>query len=736
MGHEFFTDDFGLERSFLDEVVVEIPLMEPAGQALDLTARSLCEHTLIVGNTGSGKTTLMNHFLQQSIAFRAADEHLKCGLFICDFKADDTVGRVEGWAAQCGRGDDVIVLRSGSRFAYDPFAQAGSLVDAEKAAYKLGIGTDFGGDNVYWSQTRDAILRSALTTCLVAHGRLDFHRTMQFLSRLLLLPMAARSGEAQAVVEVAAAIDCASAELEPGVANRLEFASKMLLIYLKLDPRTQGILRSCLACCLEPLLEYEAAAIFSQDGREVVNIAEALTGGKIIVLSINAMDQPALAATLGRLVKSDVFGAIQKRVCDPDGDDRLVGVFLDEYPLVATADEPFYGDVQNLQTLRARRGFVVAAAQGYVSLECRLGRAGWESLRINFASSFFLRSIEERVEHHARLILGKTERQSDKHPDMEPVRADSWVIPPGGLARLDPFQCYVSLSDGLRISCPVSFEPLHGAKGMGTTHNPPDNLGPVLNQVRRFLPSVLVASESIIESDTKESEVPFLVPEVRCEESNEKIVELPNFNEILETADFTPPDSSPDSPEWPHNRPTFGLLDLVRFLKSPEGLTLREQAASEVLPELARRMVVLLKEAGGFLPRRNWPSVRDALSDEPGTQPIRWDVLADHFDLHHVDGLMFLPDPCAAGLFALLRDEPGEGIDFKTLPPLETLSYYEGIPIVIFQAEEINQCNFSRTWQATVRLVDAFRYSIYANGQICYDRSVNARRGSQNQPPR
>ena len=65
---------------------------------------------------------------------------------------------------------------------------------------------------------------------------------------------------------------------------------------------------------------------------------------------------------------------------------RLSGLVADEFPLVVTR-----GDVEQLATVRSKRCFVMAAAQGLHSLGERVGPGPTRALVNNFNTLVFLR---------------------------------------------------------------------------------------------------------------------------------------------------------------------------------------------------------------------------------------------------------------------------------------------------------------------------------------------------------
>lgn len=116
-----------------------------------------------------------------------------------------------------------------------------------------------------------------------------------------------------------------------------------------------------------------------------------LEGGKIALVSFPGCVDGFSAAVVAKLLKGGYYRAIQKR----QNFKRLAGIIMDEYPLVASCGR--FGDGINLQTIRSKGGFVVAAPQGLVSLDMAIGRANREQLMLNFNNRFIFRSEEREV---------------------------------------------------------------------------------------------------------------------------------------------------------------------------------------------------------------------------------------------------------------------------------------------------------------------------------------------------
>ena len=463
----------------LDEVVARIRLGDPAGETIELTGRTLCQNVLVTGMVGSGKTTSVIYpILKDAIAHHADDPVRKTGLFVFDSKTDGTTGRVLKWAEECGRADDVMILRDGSEWGYFPFNGVSKLSELEIVASKIASGFEhLGSDNEYWERTTRSGIEAVLAFELIEKGVLDFHTTLGLMHEFLLGP----SGGAPEVCERIAAftknIELIRRSVDDQSFRILDTYKKTLHIWQKLDPKTRGILQTCIGNSLGPLLSPRISPFYPVAGRKPVDISRIVSEGKIVVLCTNAAANCDIAATLGRLIKADLYRAIQQRSFVQEAPDRLVGLFLDEYPLVATANQPFFGDVQNLQTMREKRAFVVAGTQGYVSMHNSIGIRAWEGLRINLATNFFLRSNEPEVDEHARTLLGLRESEESvriKVDDLSEggvgtvsqsskkvsVEGASWIVTRGALARLDTHEAFYTTADGQRSESPVFIIPV------------------------------------------------------------------------------------------------------------------------------------------------------------------------------------------------------------------------------------------------------------------------------------
>lgn len=120
--------------------------------------------------------------------------------------------------------------------------------------------------------------------------------------------------------------------------------------------------------------------IFEGKNKTRLDVGKLVCLGKIVVASFDGISNRQSASAICKLLKSDVYGSIQAR----QNPCRLAGIVMDEFPLVASDGENISGDGFNMQTIRSKRGFVIAATQGLVGLDLSIGEQARRRLMTNF----------------------------------------------------------------------------------------------------------------------------------------------------------------------------------------------------------------------------------------------------------------------------------------------------------------------------------------------------------------
>ena len=424
--------------------ILQFPCYEPAGKVITITEADLVQHVLLLGSTGSGKSSLLVSAIKQLTAHES-----RPGLLILDAKADDLVVRVREAAEHANRLDDLLLFGPGGQQALNLFGSLHTLADVERVTRSVLLGSEpLGQENAYWQQAAESMLLAAFTLVVVSGHHTAFPEVLHFLRQWFFSP------------HTPPAVENCVRRLEnmdgkrptPLAANALD----QIRLWQTLDQRTRSNLQSCLVNILRPLLSPAAVGCFH--GGSVAPATPALAAsGKIAVMSVNALAEPDLARFLFRLAKQQFFDAVQQRPLD---DRRLTGLIADEWPLVVTPN-----DVEQLATVRSRNCFVLAATQSLLTE--RLGISPSRALLNNFNTQIYLRSRDAEIASHAYLALGlrtkqwrwRSRRESWLPPEPLILESVVPVCPMGALARLAPHQAFVLFADGTCTPEPVWLAP-------------------------------------------------------------------------------------------------------------------------------------------------------------------------------------------------------------------------------------------------------------------------------------
>lgn len=172
--------------------------------------------------------------------------------------------------------------------------------------------------------------------------------------------------------------------------RRLERLRGVFLEWQSLDSRTKSNETSTISNLLSAFTNPSVEGLLTKR-KDRLDLDGIVEGGKIAVVSFPACVDGFSAAIVAKLLKGGFYTELQKR----QNFKRLAGIIMDEYPLVASCGR--FGDGVNLQTIRSKGGFVVAATQGLVSLDMAVGRVNREQLMLNFNNRFIFRSEEREV---------------------------------------------------------------------------------------------------------------------------------------------------------------------------------------------------------------------------------------------------------------------------------------------------------------------------------------------------
>lgn len=454
----------------MSNAIVSLQCYEPAGASIDFSCEDLCGHTLIIGGTGSGKTTrivypMLEQLIRQSV--------VPIGLCVYDTKADGAMRAIlERACREAGRSEYLVVIDESSHAYPDCFTmQKNQDITAIDALAGL-IGSSIPADerNHYWDVTFLGLLRQALRLyAFDSEAESTYAGMVRYLMRYLLLHQI-RDPYFTALVEELKADREVKSDSEQSTLDEVIATHAM---WDTLDYRTRTNLQSMSSSVIGPMNSPVAHRFFS--GSTPVSIAETINAGKILLVSIDAMRHPECARQIGCLLKGIFYDTVLK---SPANCPTMKGLILDDWPVSVTAGVGNrYSDVESLSMVRSRGGFVVAATQSLAALDVSIGRPSRSAALANFANLVFCRCRDPEVDALAALYMGErkdrlidvsiTEKPTNSNRSYPPVRIEREIkvpaVPPGALARLATGDAYALVGSSV-YSNPLCLVP--------TYHNP------------------------------------------------------------------------------------------------------------------------------------------------------------------------------------------------------------------------------------------------------------------------
>lgn len=429
---------------------------------LQLSEDALCKHTIFIGSTGSGKTTSLNVLLRDIIGYNANDEKQKVGLLVFDLKGDNTLFKIRKWAEEFRREEDVIDYCADSPFYFDPLGGLDSFRKIPEYVERLYNIFPFQSSEVYWEQSLRKRFKTVLTYCLFRHGKATFKL---FLDELREFTTADSSNSnwryvMDSVEMVLRALEKkskgAAAESYEILGELLESTRAGVNEWQHLDPRTKSNELSTMTNLISSFGNPIANGhIFEGNNKTRLEVGKLVCSGKIVVASFDGISNRQSASATCKLLKSDVYGSIQAR----QNPRRLIGIVMDEFPLLATDGENISGDGFNMQTIRSKQGFVIAATQGLVGLDLSIGEQARRRLMTNFNNVFVFKSNEREV---LELVddLNFCEPQSGKigfGTDSQPYERHEPIT----LANAPAGYAAIKLADGFQSNGLVEIERLY-----------------------------------------------------------------------------------------------------------------------------------------------------------------------------------------------------------------------------------------------------------------------------------
>ena len=358
--------------------------------------------------------------------------------------------KVRAWAREAGREADLQVLSAATPFRLSLFGGLKKQADVEPLLEELLVAAPREDtSNPYWELARRKRLRTALGILrLGTDGPIPDSVGLAFIRDLFI-----NSSPADDLLPVKRFKDLME-RLPAGLPGSHRLYLDSLLSGLKeweyLDSRTKSNETSTLSNAIYPLLEPTAEPFLHGKGDEVVDPAQVVSEGRILVASLPAMTSPGVTGLIARLIKARFYGAVQSRKIGYADPGRLVGCIADEFPMIVTGGEGRFSDVTQLQSMRSMRCFLIAASQGMEAIARQIGPGETSALLANINSHFIFKT-------HEPAVFGFSQRFWGQRPEClrlpKPASAQTppvWqmrpVCSPQDLAGLQPGQAFVVLN--------------------------------------------------------------------------------------------------------------------------------------------------------------------------------------------------------------------------------------------------------------------------------------------------
>ena len=455
-----------------------VPKPSPAPQWLSVPERGLYTGIASFGSIGSGKTYgLILPAMRQLFAYRANDPARKLSGIVLEVKGDlcRQLQRILEW---CGRARDYIEVSLDGDIRYnplnnslDPYAQAFNIASIITSIWGKG-------KEPFWQQSYTDLMRYVILLHRIRDGYLtmvDLFRTVISAGRLeemlievgarfsttsyigigkeaygvcqsLLSPLGcewredeelylvARTEELERLLieETSAVFDVFTRKpYRPEQRDRYDsiqywywehwkfFRSEVktsiiqgIVVFLSLfetDPQVRRVF-----CPPKELYEGRPCAADPR-GRVLPPFEELIETGKVVGLNFPVALNPALAKTIGTMMKIDYQRAVQLRIpkmdAHPEKYFRPTVFICDEYQNFATVGgDNSTGDERFLSISRQPKCIPIVASQSISSLTEALPNEGVKTLLQAFRTKVFLTTSDPETARYASELCGKADR--------------------------------------------------------------------------------------------------------------------------------------------------------------------------------------------------------------------------------------------------------------------------------------------------------------------------------------
>lgn len=396
----------------LDKTAIMLPCFEPMNESIDFTWRDLLGHTVILGSTGSGKTTrLIEPMIHQLIQQRTYTGHY-APLLILDGKNDAAMeGRIRHSLACMGRdaGMRVISPERGN-CSLDMFDMDGNATDELSEIITSAVPKDH--SNAYWEEFMKSFCSYLIDTIELLTPEAGFEEKVALVRSIIM-----ETREVHGYIDELNDLRKESDSTEQH--RRIKECTEALKMWSALDPRTKSNHRSTALCMVKPLRS-RLLRTLSLIRRYRFSWKEFFKDKQVVIVRINAFEDMEAAKFLFSVIKSGYYSALMSHPQKPPSKTALSAIIMDEWGLSVTGGQSRYSDRVAMQSIRSRGGAVIAATQGVRALEQVVGERETDAILANANNVLLMRSRDASTEQFAQRLFGV------EYKDLTERRETTW----------------------------------------------------------------------------------------------------------------------------------------------------------------------------------------------------------------------------------------------------------------------------------------------------------------------
>ena len=368
-----------------------------------LEGKSLFQNILITGSIGSGKTqSAILPITNQIISYKKDEKDKKIAALILDVKGNFCKS-VENIAEKCGRKKDIIKIRIGGKYKYNPLDKPN--LKAQVIANRLkSVLLLLSSDNteIYWLDKAEQLISECIKFIrLYNKGYVNFDE----LSKIIFDEKYYKKKKKEIKEDI-----LKSKYSKEDIFNLNSFLEYFENEFLNLDDRTSAIIKSEISRITNIFVsDYEINKTFSPKKEDInfYGFKEILKQGKIVVLDMNLSQNTILAKIIATYLKLDFQGEVLSQLKNSKKKIRTTAFICDEYQeYVTKTDANFYAQSREAKCIN------IVSTQSYTSLKNTLkDKESCEVIIQNLLNKIWFRNDDKYTIDSAISQIGKVYKE-------------------------------------------------------------------------------------------------------------------------------------------------------------------------------------------------------------------------------------------------------------------------------------------------------------------------------------